>query len=261
MLLIIALELFVFFFHFFYFQWYFFISVTSLFLYAITKYIWDDASRTGARAWKELRRFKGLGKVVNYYMGDLTCFSKDGVHKRMLLVVTGDCYTLMGMTHAFGLHHGTFEHVDLVFIVPHFLMRVPLLRDVLMWLGAVATDRDEEGLILELLQKGKSVAYRLPESQQVPPAGLLQFAANNGIHVVPVCIRGEEYRYRIIKFPKAQQWLESKTGWNFPVFFPKSFDVTLEVQVGTPMNASLYKTQIEKFTVAFTAQLQQQLEV
>jgi len=109
---------------------------------------------------------------------------------------------------------------------------------------------------LHLLRKGKSVAY----ATDAPNAPIMEFAIRNKILVVPVFVSGENARYNVLHFPYPwiQQWFHGKIGWSFPYwFFPRIFSKKplerLDVQVGTPMDASIHEN-VEKFSLLFMGQ-------
>lgn len=253
---------------------YFLLSIIVFLLYFLLKY-YDGDEQTGARAWPLLRNKCTLfGKSVQYYFGNIQSFEADQPHERMLFVVVGNLSN-MGLIHAFGLHGGIFQHVDLVYMLPRVLFRVPVLRDFLLWTGAVSHD---ESNLLRLLRKGKSVAY-CPSSMQdllthtnpraddqlvihAPTKDVFEFAMKHKVQVIPVLIAGETKRYAFYRgghwMNRVQQWCYERWGWPFPLlFFPRIFGnrppPKLDVQVGYPMDASIQEN-AESFAKLFKGQ-------
>lgn len=248
---------------------YFLLTIIFMALYVVLKY-YDGDEETGARAWKFLRNRTLFGKSVQYYFGNIQSFDADQPHERMLFVVVGNL-TNMGMVHAFGMHGGIFKHVELVYMLPKVLFKVPILRDFLLWTGAVVHD---ESAMLKLLKRGKSVAYcpsgmedllshTNPRSDDqlvihAPNAGVFEFAMKHKVQVIPVLIAGETKRYAIYKSYRLQRWSYERYGWPFPLlFFPRIFGNApppkIDVQVGYPMDASIQEN-AESFARLFRGQ-------
>lgn len=172
----------------------------------------------------------------------------------------------MGLFHGFGFHGGMFDKLDLVYMMPKILFKVPFLRDLFLWSGAVVHD---EKNILGLLQKGKSVVYApnaMRPKLEMPDVGLLEMAHINRIPIVPVWIMDEDKRYKIFPtYKPLQEWALQKYGWPFPFFFMyrwwnKTRPPTLKMKIGVPMDSSLYADPA-KFKEAFTMQLKIKEEV
>jgi len=225
-------------------------------MYIILKYL-DGDENTGFRAWSKLRSFHFFGKSVTYLYGMKPTYQSD---QRILFVVMGNS-TNMGLFHGFGFHgSGSFEKLDLVYMLPEVLFKIPFLRDLLLWSGAVKHDKNN---ILNLLNKGKSIAYApngMKPKLELPDVGILELAHVNKIPVVPVCILDEEKRYKIFpSYKPLQKWALNRYGWPFPYLFMyrwwnKTRPPNLRVKVGVPMDSSLY-TDMEKFKEAFLGQL------
>jgi len=247
--------------YFLYAEVYFLLSIIIFLLYGLFKY-YDGDEYTGFRSWGWLRNRTLFGKSVKYLFGNAIAFSKDHARDRMLFIVLGNV-TGMGLIHGFCMHGGVFQHLDLVVMMPWILFKIPILRDILLWMGCVtappfASLDSIETQILHLLRKGKSVAY----ATDAPNDAILEFAIRHKIFIVPVLIKGETARYSILQLPlwmdQVQRWCLEKIGWPFPYwFFPRIFDrkplERLVVQVGTPMDASLQDNS-EKFASLFMGQ-------
>ena len=251
---------------------YFLLTIIFFFLYFVLKY-YDGDEDTGGRAWRFLRRFTLFGKSVQYYFGNVKSFDADQPHDRMLFVVVGNLSN-MGMLHAFGMHGGVFQHVDLVYMLPKPLFYVPILRDFLLWTGAV---RQDEGVLLKLLKRGKSVAY-CPSGMEdlltytnpraddqliihAPNTPIFEFAMKHKIQVIPVLVAGETRRYVFYRshwVNRMQTYAYERWKWPFPLlFFPRIFGHApppkIDVQIGYPMDASIQEN-VESFAKLFRGQ-------
>jgi hypothetical protein len=254
---------------------------TLLFLciiYVVTKYL-DGDEMTGHRSWSKLRSFHLFGKSVTYLFGMKPNYQSD---QRILFIIVGNT-TNMGLFHGFGFHGsgGGFEKLDLVYMLPEILFKIPFLRDLLLWSGAVKHD---ENNILNLLNKGKSIAYA-PHSMkdvfesklQLPDVGILELAYRNRVQVVPVSISDEDKRYKFFfGYKGIQEWSYKRYGWPFPLLFMyrwwnKTKPPNLKVKIGVPMSSEAYieidngtgerKFVVEKFKEAFLNQLNLKEEV
>ncbi len=266
----------------------YFLYSIIVFLFYLVKYF-DGDEFTGFRNWQWLRKYTLFGKPTVIYYGNPAAFTASEVRDKMLFVVIGNLSN-MGLIHGFGMHGGSFlPQMDLVYMLPWILFKIPILRDLLMWTGAVSRGRsDTEGHILSLLRKGKSVAYcpsnmedyvnfsaggvniGSPTSEKVvvsvPSLSIFEFAIKHNISVVPVLIKNESQRYKFLKVPfNIQKWTYERIGWPFPFFFyPKIFDnkppVKLDIQIGTPMQGAIHAS-AESFFKLFMGQFSGMVEV
>lgn len=253
-------------------RFYFLLSLILFLLYFMLKYN-DGDEKVGSRAWPLLRRCTLFGKSVQYYFGNIETFSADQNHDKLLFVVLGNLSN-MGLIHGFGMHGGIFQHVDLVYMLPALLFKIPIVRDFLLWTGAVAHD---ETNLLKLLKKGKSVAYcpskmedllsytnpRTDDALIVHAPGLdvFEFAMKHKVQLIPVLVVGEARRYAFLKghwVNKMQSYSNQLWQWPFPFLFgPRIFGrrppPKLEIQVGFPMDASVQES-AESFSKLFMGQ-------
>lgn len=251
---------------------YFLLSIIFFLLYFILKY-YDGDERTGHRSWSFLRNYTLFGKSTVYLMGNAKAFDADQSHRRLLFVVMGNV-TNMGLIHGFGMHGGVFRHIDLVYMLPAILFRVPILRDLLLWSGAVIHD---ETLLLRLLERGKSVVYcpsrmddifsatdpRSDDQMTLKPPGVdvFEFSMKHKIPLVPVLVTNETRRYAILggAWVKAvQRYCYARVGWPFPLAFgPRIFGrkppPKLEIQIGCPLEAGGH-TSAESYKELFMGQ-------
>jgi len=246
--------------YFVYAEVYFFLSIIIFLVYFITKY-YDNDHTTGFRSWPWLRNYTLFGKSVRYYTGDPKAFESDT--NRMLFVVIGNQSNL-GLIHGFCMHGGKFKNLDLVVMLPAILFKIPLLRDVLLWMGGVSDECDT----LRLLQKGKSVVYcptRMDNftdfgEVKFPETSIFEFAMQNKISIVPVFVTAEPKRYVFLRIRRVQKWFYDRIGWPFPFFlYPRSGGPLLDVQLGSVMDGSLQKDP-EAFLTLFMDQFCEDLK-
>ena len=243
--------------YFLYAEIYFLLSIILFLVYFITKY-YDNDHTTGFRSWPALRNYTLFGKTVRYYVGDPKAFETED--RRMLFIVVGN-QSNMGLIHGFCMHGGKFKSLDLVVMLPSILFKIPLLRDILLWMGGVSDESDT----LRLLQKGKSVVYcpnRMDDGEvKLPETAIFEFCMRHKIYVVPVFITGEPKRYAFLRIRQIQKWFYDRIGWPFPFFFVPRWKTStlLDLQIGAPMDASLH-TQPDMFLAQFMDQFNDDLK-
>jgi hypothetical protein len=232
-----------------------------LLLFLVLVYVpWylDGKEFSGERRWTWFRRlfiWKWLSPVEYTFanISDLSLLNH--TTKRVYVMVPGD--TLIALVWGVGLHGGQLPFAEyLHFVVPPLLMWIPLLRDVLMWMGAVTyhhKKRPLESVIFALLHSNRSVCY-CPSNfanmalafsteedseehdlekgmvRQVPSISeeTLAFALEEKIQLVPVVVHGERRRYYIfthaVLLRRIQVAFYNLIGYPFPLFFwPKMF--------------------------------------
>jgi hypothetical protein len=230
-------------------------------------------SKPGVRNWSFWRRFT----AVEYVFANEEEFSTHAsTHGRRLLFMVMPNQTNMALISGFGLHGGVFDAVDVRYMMPSVLLRVPLLREALLWSGAVSTrgNRDVEGGIMQLLRKGKSVAFcpngmksffnanNADKLEDLSPS-LFEFARQNHVHIVPVLIEGESARYRIVRGGRMMNWLNTMSYRYLqyplcllfsPAVFGQEPPPKMTVYVGMPMNPGA-QTDTESFRRLFMGQI------
>lgn len=216
---------------------------------------YDNDHTTGFRSWSWLRNYTLFGKSVQYYIGNIEAFEKDT--RLMLFVVIGN-QSNMGLIHGFGMHGGKFKHLDMVFMLPSILFKIPFLRDVLLWMGGVTDAQD----VLSLLRKGKSVVYcpsRMDDfiefgHVKMPELSIFEFAMRHKIAIVPVFITNESKKYIFFRCSRVQKWFYTHIGWPFPFLFLPRWNVAqINIQIGSPMDSGCQETP-ETFLVHFMDQ-------
>ena len=171
--------------------------------------------------------------------------------------------TCLPLLWGFGLHAGQLDsRLDVCYVLPVCLFKIPILRDFLLWTGAVALSNDKSGIV-ELMNKGRSVCYcpsgmrdamyvhrwlNDPNASQLvclPHDELFDYCKSERIQLVPVLIANECVRY---KFPyitywihRFQYWLLDKTGYPFTMLywlklFGQRPPPTMEIMIADPID-------------------------
>lgn len=234
-------------------------------------YFWsyiDKKEYTGERNWPLFRSFrlwKWLSPVEYVFPHKVDMQNTTG--KRVFLFIP--CATPIPLVWGVGLHGDqiAFRHT-MHYIVPSVYMWVPIVRDVLLWTGAVTysmfnSDYSLANVISELLNTGRSVCYApsnfnthqhddLEEqvSSRYPTPELLTFSIEQKIQIIPVIVQDEHKRYRVLSHPwlkHVQWWFYRKIGYSLPlVFWMRIYNATkpppLLIQFGTIIDAQLYES-------------------
>jgi len=239
---------------------YFLFSLIFFLLYFWLKFH-DLDEYTGNRAWPYLRSFM-FNPSVTYSFVDKEAFRN--VDQKFLFVVVGNL-TNMGLISAFGFHGNTFKDLDLVYLLPRTLFKIPIVRDILLWSGACVNNNEDT--IFRLMNKGKSVVYcpsgmnellyyteNCKQLFEKPPLELFEFILKQQLQVVPVYISNEDQRYWIWKgkyVSKVQKYCsQTWLKWPFPLLFaPRIFGQNppskVAVFVGPVINSSLQNSAIK----------------
>lgn len=283
LLIFVCVTLTLFYLYFKYAEIYFLLTTIFFLVYFALKY-YDGDEYTGFRSWNWLRRFTLFGKSTTVYFGNSEAFKEENVKDKMLFIIVGNLSN-MGLIHGFGMNGGLFKHLDLVYMLPWILFKIPILRDFLLWTGAIS-NYDAEGSILKLLKKGKSVAYcpsnmedfvnfsnpRSDDPEKVavraPSVAIFDFAIRNRISIVPVLISNETLRYGFLRnhlLHRIHKITYPYIGWPFPfLFFPKIFKEKqiekLNIQIGTPMDGG-FQTSAETFLNLFMGSFAGMVEI
>lgn len=190
--------------YFYTFEVYFLLTSVG-FLWYLTSYR-DGNEYTGNRVWPWLR---GFGPYIKYIWANVNEATGRGKH---IYIISGNV-TYLSMICGFGLC-GKKYFTKTCYMLPHGVFYVPLLRDVLLWTGAVSERSD----IIELLDKGWSVCTTEQQHEDI-----FQYAYARSIHVVPACVTGEEQCFHVWKGPEQiTSWSYKHFGWPFPfIIIPK----------------------------------------
>jgi hypothetical protein len=240
-----------------------YVALLCALIYAL--WYFDGKEYTGERRWeafRALRVWRWLTPVEHHFPSRTNM--RETVGRRLFVVVP--CLTPSALVWAMGLHGGElqFKH-RLHYVVPPPLMWIPLVRDILMWSGAITYSmRDPahslHNVLLDMLGQGHGVAYVPAQFLQhhgdleasiearFPTDELLQIAIKEQLQVVPVTVQGERERYNVVAsgtLAALQQWTHAR--WNYP--FPLLYALRvcsaqqprpIEVQFGHPYNAGSY---------------------
>lgn len=216
--------------YFYYFEIYFLLTLVFFIYYGT---LWMDGHETtGFRTWPACKR---LGPLIRYTWAD-----KRMDARRCLYVVTGN-RSHLGMIAGFGLDAGNFPNV--CYMLPRGLFSVPLLRDVLLWTGAVSDETD----FLHLLERNWSVAVSY-DAQDVEQGALdvsiFEYACEKRVPVVPVSIVGDEERFWVWNpaHSRITRWCKQHLGWPFPflVVPRRGASVKMRMEVGVPIDPLIY---------------------
>jgi len=240
-----------------------YVTLLCALVYAL--WYFDGKEYTGERRWEAFRRLR-----VWRWLSPVEYHAAPGLRettasKRLFVVVP--CVTPAALMWTFGFHGGEleFRHVT-HYVVPPPFMWVPLVRDVLMWSGAITYSlRDGSAhslhaVLLDMLGQGRAVAYTpaqflhnahadLEQSidARYPTADLLDVARQEQFQIVPVTVQNERVRYAVWRAPASvQRWTHARSNYPFPLVYGlrvcgAQAPPPLTVQFGPVMNASIYQ--------------------
>lgn len=175
-------------------------------LFYVLSYI-DPASKRGNRNWEWFRRLKIWRFLWNWwfpisYHWQYHRFQRNA---KYIFIVHPNPYNL-GMFTGLGLHgdQETMTSLNLLWMAPAFLLKIPILRDVLLWSGTVDHD---QGNLIDLMNRGHSVAMcpnGMKDALMIEDDSIciskarreiFAFACETGAELVPVLIYGEAELY------------------------------------------------------------------
>lgn len=220
------------------------VYVTALlaFLY-IPSYL-DGKEYTGERQWRALREWRGwarISPVVFHFANKKDLDAVDYRSMRLYVMIHGK--TLNGLIWGMGLHGGLLSPFAerLHFVAPPLLFAIPLLRDVLLWMGAVTWHSKRlplTDLILQLLRSNRSVCYcpssflagsSVKDEAEIDLA-LFQFAIEEKIQMVPVLLQNESRYYHIFQWNRVHAWMQARLGYPLPqMYWPRRNSLTSPV--------------------------------
>jgi len=184
----------------------------AVLLYSVLWYWVDDSEKTGNRSWTWLRNWRiwqTQFTAVEYLFGNKNLRSELEKNERVVFVILRGNMTNMGMVSGFGFHGGVFAKMDIVYLLPSMFFRVPGIREILLWSGAISYDAGLQKLndtLLGALNRQKSVCFALNgmdeimgkrETESEISEELFEFAKEQKIQFVPVEVTGERDRYAI----------------------------------------------------------------
>ena len=249
---------------------------TGLFTLLYVLYWVDGALFSGTRAWAHLRALSLWRRVspARFYLpGSEEVFGKEAPRNKKYIFVVMPNACNMPLFWGFGLHGGRFApQIRLRYLLPRVLFYVPLLRDALMWTGAVAMrshNPSESGepwyTINDLLNRGYSVAYsangmldalHCEEQQQgadegagvrevlAPSDALFEYSKAEGVSLVPVLVNGETERYVFAPRPfflrALQEFCHRNWGYPFPLLCVPTRQSQLHMQFCSVLQPHLF---------------------
>jgi hypothetical protein len=222
-------------------------------IYGIVNFWLDDGPWTGHRSWN---RFRALGiwkRILPLKIEYTGSRDKLAECREPLIFVLVNCQTHWPLLYGFGLCPPV---AMCSVLLPRILFLVPLLKDVLLWIGGVSQDGDA---IRQLLLLKRSVACGFPT--QLPPAEIFTLARELNVQVVPVYVSGERARYAWLPSAgRLTEYCKGRWNWPFPVWtmpriWGRHAPVLVHACIGTPMNSHVFDTN-DAFQEYFTGQIE-----
>lgn len=187
----------------------------------------DGKEYTGERRWEAFRRlsiWRCFFSPVTLIFPSSRAEHVSASHGRRLYLIPR-CATPVPLVWGIGLHGGQAADFTqpLHYVVPPLFLWIPLIRDVLMWSGAVTYSNYDESkskinVIMSLLDQGRSVVYAdegvfglvVVESSSVEEPKsvfflnhlLEQLCTGQDSYLIPLNVENEEARYQISKPPE-----------------------------------------------------------
>lgn len=227
-------------------------------------YIWsylDTKEYSGERHWPLFRNL-----VIWKWLSPIEYVLPHDVNgKRLYFVIP--CATPIPLIWGIGLHGGQLQFkYTMHYIVPPMYLWLPIVRDILLWSGAVTYSTHNklyslQNVIGDLLDRGRSVVYCPSnflsnteddlESQihfRYPTNAILTMCRENAIQISPIIIQNEHLRYRVINHRwlfAVQNWFHSKLDSPLPlIYWMKMYNANkpppLLVQFGTIITSNHY---------------------
>jgi hypothetical protein len=248
----------------------------GLFLYGTLYFYLDEGPINGHRTWEKFKSFR-IWKYISPVRYEFT--NKEEIQqldKPCLFIVMPNS-TNMPLVYGFGFNGGqmplprkkTREKTrQCVYLVPSLLFWIPILRDWLLWSGAVADNG--YNTVLDHINSGSCVAYS-PNGMgdllhmelgklviKRPGKRIFTFAKENNISIVPVLVYREQERYHILQKRELQTRMFNLFGWPFPFwFFPRIFGTRppppMVLYVGNPMRPMAYNDDEQFHNMFFAA--------
>jgi hypothetical protein len=167
-------------------------KLSLLFLFYLTSYL-DGKEFTGERRWPEFRKFKlwkRLSPAHDEYLSAQNELLKKSVRtKGCLYVFKSESTSLFPLLWSvgIGLPEDAPHGARIFFLLDHFFFRVPLLREVLLWMGAISRRSN----IIKLLNERKHICVYERDLTE----DLLQYALDQKGFIVPVLCKNDLKRY------------------------------------------------------------------
>jgi hypothetical protein len=260
----IAIAEFILFLHFI--PWY--VSLCLLLIYSL--WYFDGKEYTGERRWdalRSLRLWHWLSPVQCIFPNKADISQTKG--KRLFVLPT--CLTPSPVIWGIGLHGGVLAfNQPIHYLVPPVYMWIPILRDILMWTGAVTYSLSDprynkHDVLQELLDNGRVVAYSPSNffnphqsdleaniEHRYPHDDMLRYCMAQSVNIIPIVVHGERERYYIVQkyalLQKVQAWFYQRLDYALPFcywfrLFNKNRPPLVMLKIGPSLTCNLYQTQ------------------
>lgn len=221
----------------------------------------DPAEQHGRRMWSAMRGWRIWTVLKQWWFPIEYKFVFPQTLHGIGEVKGGQYLFLVDCTHylvtpflIFGLHGNvpTIKKLNLLWTAPKLFFYLPLLRDVLLWTGAIQADAET---IITAINCGYSVVHCAaglthPGEKTKPEVEQQLFAivAEKQMSMVPVFYEGEKELYKHVANPalrQAQCYCKQLVGYPFPYVVSGSFfsflpkRVPLRVRVAVPIEAGV----------------------
>jgi len=219
----------------------------------------DGREYTGERHWPGFRRLFlwRYSSPVQYTIANEVDLEQQLGPKQQRLYVLLPGNTYFAVLWGIGLHGGRLPpkmSERLHWVVPPLLMAIPILRDVLLWSGAVTYHERKHPLadvLLGLLNANRSVCYcpaqyaNTISGSGATTAGLseqmLAFAREHHTQLVPILVTGERPT-----ITRVQRWMFTTIGYPFPMlvfarYWSRTRPPPLMLQFGPIMRCGDYE--------------------
>lgn len=243
----------------YFFLWIVIYQTKGILLLLIYWLYWSDKTeKTGTRAWNSMR-FLSIWTYVHRWLPlkYQIAFAKSiksisHVGGGQYLFVLNQCHYILTPLFAFGLagnKHHNFKDLKLVWCAPNVLFYIPILRDILLWSGAITSDLNT---VIQAINSGYSVAY-CPHGFSHPGHkshvenidDLFEAAQDKKLKLVPVHVEGEKHLYKTFSHPfliRIQNYFNDWLNYPFPyiifgflyTFIPLRQKLT--IIIGIPLN-------------------------
>lgn len=260
-------------------EWYLLVKFWSvLFIFVALVYVLyviDGAWLSGVRTWKHFRELSIWKRItpVKYHLPDgyNDVFGTENSERRRFIFIVIPNFTNAPLIWGFGLHSGVMHSsLKVKYMLPKFMFYFPIIRDVLMWSGAVGFEAGKEfDTINELVNNGNSVAYSCNGMEDIlnieqefsvnlPKEELFQFAIQKNLSIVPVVVSGESDQYLFLKWGylrRIQTYFYRICNYPWPIISLPTRKKCMHIQILSPLHAHLYdnsKTMKAEFKLCIT---------
>jgi len=243
-------------------------GIYSSFL-VVALYLWTytwGSEETGARRYnglRSLRIWKYLGNKCQHKWTSLD--SAVGDRRSPILFVAGPNLTGLAFFWAFGFHGDkTLTDLDIVYTMPRSAFNIPIIRDILLYSGAVS---DDPRVVQNLLRRNCNVVYDttgiqgplLSDSRFTVIVNELSkemtdIAKDTKSILIPVVLFGEEKVYNLSRLKNGylrqmitfiQTFMKRIFGYPFPIFCRPSFRNNIDILNGNSINISRHQTETD----------------